>query len=106
MEAVNKTIKRNLKRKLEGLKSAWVEELPRVLWAYQTTSWTATGENPFSMTYGTEAIMPVEVGEPSFRTAQFDLQTNNQGLALNLDLIEIKRDEALLKMKANQQAVA
>ncbi|KAL5582473.1 hypothetical protein UlMin_014915 [Ulmus minor] len=38
VEAVNKTIKRNLERKLEGLKSAWVEELPRVLWAYQTTS--------------------------------------------------------------------
>ncbi|KAL5574548.1 hypothetical protein UlMin_016247 [Ulmus minor] len=34
VEAVNKTIKRNLERKLEGLKSAWVEELPRVLWAY------------------------------------------------------------------------
>lgn len=34
VEAVNKTIKQNLERKLEGLKNAWVEELPRVLWAY------------------------------------------------------------------------
>ncbi|KAL5560229.1 hypothetical protein UlMin_036440 [Ulmus minor] len=34
VEAVNKTIKRNLERKLEGLKNAWVKELPRVLWAY------------------------------------------------------------------------
>ncbi|KAL5577126.1 hypothetical protein UlMin_018825 [Ulmus minor] len=38
VEAVNKTIKRNLERMLEGLKNAWVEELPQVLWAYQTTS--------------------------------------------------------------------
>ena len=28
VEAVNKTIKRNMERKLEGLKNAWVEELP------------------------------------------------------------------------------
>ncbi|KAL5577946.1 hypothetical protein UlMin_019645 [Ulmus minor] len=64
VEAVNKTIKRNLERKLEGLKNAWVEELPRVLWAYRTTSRTSTGENPFSMTYGMEDVLPVEVGEP------------------------------------------
>ncbi|KAL5562357.1 hypothetical protein UlMin_032104 [Ulmus minor] len=46
VEAVNKTIKRNLERKLEGLKNAWVEELPRVLWAYRTTGRNTTGETP------------------------------------------------------------
>ncbi|KAL5563900.1 hypothetical protein UlMin_033647 [Ulmus minor] len=66
VEAVNKTIKRNLERKLEGLKNAWVEELPRVLWAYWTTSRTATRETPFSMTYSIEVVIPVEIGEPSF----------------------------------------
>ncbi|KAL5567548.1 hypothetical protein UlMin_024123 [Ulmus minor] len=106
VEAVNKTIKRNLERKLEGLKNAWVEELPRVLWAYRTTSRTATGETPFSMTYGTEAVLPVEVGEPSFRTIRFDSEVNNQGLALNLDLVEIKRDEAVIRVRANQVAAA
>ncbi|KAL5545737.1 hypothetical protein UlMin_005424 [Ulmus minor] len=106
VEAVNKTIKRNLERKLEGLKNAWVEELPRVLWAYRTTSRTATGETPFSMTYGTEAVLPVEVGEPSFRTIRFDSEVNNQGLALNLDLVEIKRDEAVIRIRANQAAAA
>ena len=106
VEAVNKTIKRNLERKLEGLKNAWVEELPRVLWAYRTTSRTATGETPFSMTYGTEAVLPVEVGEPSFRTTQFNPEVNDQGLALNLDLIEIKRDEAAIRVRANQAAAA
>ena len=58
------------------------------------------------MMYGTEAVIPVEVGEPSFRTTLFDPQTNEQGLALNLDLIEIRRDEAMMKTKENQQAVA
>ncbi|KAL5574962.1 hypothetical protein UlMin_016661 [Ulmus minor] len=77
VEAVNKTIKRNLEKKLEGLKNAWVKELPHVLWAYRTTSRTTTRETPFSMTYGTEAVIPLEVGEPSFRTTQFGSQTND-----------------------------
>ena len=97
-------IKRNREKKLEGLKNAWVKELPQVLWAYRMTSWTATGDTPFSMTYGIEAVIPVEVGEPSFCTTPFDPQTNDQGLALNLDLIKIRRDEAMMKTKANQQA--
>ena len=58
------------------------------------------------MTYGTEVVIPVEVGEPSFRTTQFGSQTNDQGLALNLDLVEIKRDEAAIRIKANQAAAA
>ena len=58
------------------------------------------------MTYETEPIILAEVGEPSFRIAHFDHLTNDQGLALNLDLIEIKRDKAYLRMVANQQAAA
>ena len=37
VEAVNKTIKSNLKKKLEAKKGAWAEELPFILWAYRTT---------------------------------------------------------------------
>ena len=48
----------------------------------------------------------MEVGEPSFRTTQFGSQTNDQGLALNLALVEIKRDEAEMRIKANQAVAA
>ncbi|KAL5579076.1 hypothetical protein UlMin_011518 [Ulmus minor] len=68
VEAVNKTIKNNLERKLNGAKGAWVDELPRVLWAYRTTCRTSTNETPFSMTYGTEVVVPTEIGDPSFQT--------------------------------------
>ncbi|KAL5576842.1 hypothetical protein UlMin_018541 [Ulmus minor] len=94
VEAVNKTIKNNLERKLNGAKGAWVDELPRVLWAYRTTCRTSTNETPFSMTYGTEVVVPTEIGEPSFRVEQFDPESNVEGLSLNLDLLEIKRDNA------------
>ena len=58
------------------------------------------------MTYMTEVVVPAEIREPSFRTTHFDPLANDQGLALNLDLIEIKRDKAQLWMMANQQAAA
>ncbi|KAL5572098.1 hypothetical protein UlMin_021695 [Ulmus minor] len=37
VEAVNKTIKQTLKKKLEKSKGAWVDELPLVLWSYRTS---------------------------------------------------------------------
>ena len=58
------------------------------------------------MTYGTEAVVPTEIGEPSFRTEQFNLDFNDEGLSLNLDILEIKRDMAQIRMVANQKVVA
>ncbi|KAL5568915.1 hypothetical protein UlMin_025490 [Ulmus minor] len=52
VEAVNKTIKYTLKKKLEKSKGAWVDELPLVLWSYRTSFRTTTGETPFSLAYG------------------------------------------------------
>ncbi|KAL2240234.1 UNVERIFIED_CONTAM: Retrovirus-related Pol polyprotein from transposon [Sesamum indicum] len=62
-EVTNRTLLQYLKTRLEGVKGAWVEELPGVLWAYRTTPRTATGETPFCLVYGSEAIIPAEIGE-------------------------------------------
>jgi len=35
-EATNKAIANGLKKRLEGAKGRWIEELPNVLWAYRT----------------------------------------------------------------------
>ena len=43
VEATNKTLLNSLKKRLEGAKNKWVDELPSVLWAYrnyqQMTYW-------------------------------------------------------------------
>ena len=36
-EAVNKVIMNGLKKRLDGAKGKWMEELPHVLWTYRTT---------------------------------------------------------------------
>ncbi|GAU39748.1 hypothetical protein TSUD_219910 [Trifolium subterraneum] len=66
-EAANRVILRGLRRRLGDAKKQWVEELPHVLWAYRTTPHSTTGETPFRLAYGTEAVIPVEIGEPSRR---------------------------------------
>ncbi|KAL5579016.1 hypothetical protein UlMin_011458 [Ulmus minor] len=66
-ESTNKTVINIIKRRLEKAKGLWADELPGVLWAYRTTAKTSTGETPFSLAYGTEAVIPVECGIPSAR---------------------------------------
>nr|GEW02415.1 reverse transcriptase domain-containing protein [Tanacetum cinerariifolium] len=52
----------------EGNKN-WVEELSHVLWAHRTMIKSSYGDTPFSLTYETEAVIPVEIGMPTYRTA-------------------------------------
>jgi IS30 family transposase len=43
----------------------WVKELPSVLWALHTTPSHTTGHTPFSLVYGSEAMLPTEVEHKS-----------------------------------------
>ena len=106
VEVTNRTILRNLKTRLEKSKGEWVEDLPSILWAYHTTSRIPTGETPYSMVYGTESVIPVEIGMPSFRTSNFDKDSNDGELRLNLDLLEEKREQAGIRQAAYKHQVA
>nr|XP_033515882.1 uncharacterized protein LOC117280296 [Nicotiana tomentosiformis] len=66
-ESSNKSILNIMKKKLENAKGLWPEILPKVLWAYRTMPKMSTGETPYSLVYGTNAVIPVEVGEPILR---------------------------------------
>ncbi|KAL2230406.1 UNVERIFIED_CONTAM: Gag-Pol polyprotein [Sesamum indicum] len=63
-EVTNRTILQHLKARLSS-KKEWSDDLPGVLWAYRTTPRTSTGETPFSLVYGSEAVIPAEIGEES-----------------------------------------
>ena len=72
VEFINKAIKHNLRMKLEDLKRRWVDELPEVLWAYRTTARTMTEETSFSLAYGYEAMVPVEIRARSLIRENYD----------------------------------
>nr|XP_025670157.1 uncharacterized protein LOC112769923 [Arachis hypogaea] len=67
VESANKIIVKGLKKRLDEAKGLWADELGSVLWSYRTTPQTTTGETPFRLTYGVEAVISVEIGDPSPR---------------------------------------
>ena len=81
---------------MDDAKGKWVEELPHVLWTYRTTPRRLTGETPFSMTYGAEAVIPLETGFPTLRTSTFTSEGNDGLLEKSLDLIEERRENTMV----------
>ena len=50
------------------------------------------------MTYGAEAIIPLKIGFPTLRTSSFNPSGNNGLLEKSLDLIEEKRENAMVQL--------
>uniref|UniRef100_A0A2N9HRX3 Uncharacterized protein n=1 Tax=Fagus sylvatica TaxID=28930 RepID=A0A2N9HRX3_FAGSY len=74
VEVTNRSLLKLIKTRLEGAKGLWPEELPSILWAYRTTVRIPTGETLFRMTFGSEAVVPVEIGMTTLRTSAYDDQ--------------------------------
>ncbi|KAH9687911.1 Ribonuclease H [Citrus sinensis] len=106
VEAANRVIKQTLKTKLEKAKGDWSEELPFVLWSYRTTPRIPTGETPFSLAFGTEAVVPAEIGMPTYRVQHFNPKRNDNLQLQNLDFLEEKRDQAMTRVVVYQGRVA
>ncbi|XP_075096390.1 uncharacterized protein LOC142174487 [Nicotiana tabacum] len=94
-----------LKKKLEEAKGLWLELLHEELWAYRTTPKSSTGETPYSLVYGTDAVIPVEVGEPSLRYSHISRAGNDETRLQDLDEVEERRDMAHVRIIAQKQQV-
>uniref|UniRef100_A0A2N9INB9 Uncharacterized protein n=1 Tax=Fagus sylvatica TaxID=28930 RepID=A0A2N9INB9_FAGSY len=106
VEVTNRTLLKQIKTRLEGAKGMWVEELPSILWAYRTTVRVPTGETPFKLTFGTEAVIPVEIGLTTLRTTFHKEEENEGQLRLNLDLLDETRDKAARRITLYQEKMA
>ena len=65
-----------------------------MLWAYRTTVRTPTGETPFKLAYGSEAVIPTEVHMANHRVTMYQDKDNEEQHRLNLDLIDEVRTDA------------
>ncbi|XP_048441588.1 uncharacterized protein LOC125478007 [Pyrus x bretschneideri] len=106
VEAINKMIKRTLKTNLDKAKGYWPELVPQVLWSYRTSYRTSTGETPFSLAFGIEAIVPIELEQATHRVQNYMQSENKKQLTLNLDLVEEHRDQAHLRNVAYKQRIS
>ncbi|KAK5786402.1 hypothetical protein PVK06_041038 [Gossypium arboreum] len=76
----------------------WHGKLPFALYAYRTSIRTSTGATPFSLVYGMEAVLPIEVEIPSLRVlseVKLDEAEWIQSRYDQLNLIEEKRIRAI-----------
>ncbi|GKA49579.1 reverse transcriptase domain-containing protein [Tanacetum coccineum] len=64
--------------------------------AHRTMIKSSHGDTPFSLTYGTEAVIPAKIGMPTYHTATVDTVHNDEELRLNLDLLEEKPERAAI----------
>ncbi|XP_074352086.1 uncharacterized protein LOC141691247 [Apium graveolens] len=74
-----------------------------MLCSYNTTPRSTTGESPFMLTYGYEAMVPVEVGSGSLRRDRYTEEDTEVSQILHLDLLEETRENSQLKLAAYQQ---
>ena len=88
VEVTNRSLLKIIKTRLEGAKDIWPDELPSVLWAYRTTARTPTGETPFRLAYGSDAVIPAEVGLTSYRVENYDEDKNEEAMRLQLNLMD------------------
>ncbi|GAA0174514.1 hypothetical protein LIER_27892 [Lithospermum erythrorhizon] len=76
VKVMNRVIFNGVKKRLQEERGCWDQELPTVLWFFQTTPSPITGETPFSLVYGSDALLPVEIHLETTRVSYYDELAN------------------------------
>ena len=66
VEATNKNVKKIVAKMVETYRD-WSEKLSFAIWGYRTTDRSSTGSTPYSLVYGMEAVLPIEIEIQSLR---------------------------------------
>ncbi|GAA0153688.1 hypothetical protein LIER_11863 [Lithospermum erythrorhizon] len=76
MEVMNRVIFKGVKKRLQQEGGSWHQELPTVLSSLRTTLNPITRETPFSLVYGYDALMPVEMYADTTRVTCYEELAN------------------------------
>ena len=60
-EAINKIIKNNLRKIVARNPTSWDDLLSEVLWAYRTSKRMSINIAPYSLVFGHDAVLPMEI---------------------------------------------
>src|SRR5436190_1845376 len=108
-EAFNKTIRKLLNNFVSHTKCDWDEKLNECLWAYCSTVRTPTKAIPFSLVYGAEAVLPLEIQIPSLRVAlasQMTEEDKHQARLRQLEALDAKRLQAQQQIELYQARIS
>jgi len=108
VEAANKNIKHILQKMVETYRD-WPYKLPFALWGYRNSIRTSTGATLYSLVYGMEAVLPIEIEVSSLQVlaecqiAKADWQ---QSRFEELMLFDERRLKALYHVQGYQRRIA
>jgi hypothetical protein len=83
----------------------WVHELPHVVWGLRTQSSKDTGQTPFFLVYGSEAILPADIMWKSPRVEMYNEGEADETRQLELDSVEEARCTALVQSARYLQGI-
>ncbi|GKD90878.1 reverse transcriptase domain-containing protein [Tanacetum coccineum] len=93
----NRSLGEGIKARLDARSKNWMEEISYVLWAHRTMIKSSNGDTHFLLMYGTETVIPAEIGMPTLRTAEVDMVQNDEALEINLDLLKERKEHATIR---------
>src|SRR6266540_7530517 len=74
--------------RLKPYAGKWARQLPSVLWVLRTSPSPATGESPFFLAYGSEAVLPTELEFGSPRVRNFNKKQSADSRLADLNQLE------------------
>jgi hypothetical protein len=104
-ESTNKIIKANLRKVVNNNSSNWDELLSEVLWAYRTSKRLSINTTPFSLVYGHDAVLPVEITIQSLRVAKqnqlshIDYESDMMAEMEDLDEVQVSAFNSIILQK-------
>ena len=73
------------------------EKFYSILWAYHCTPQTATNKTSYRLTYGTNAMIPIEVEEFSTKRLLFQQQQNEENIRVELETTKEVQEMAKIR---------
>jgi len=85
VEAAKKVVLYGIKKQLEKTWTSWIDELPRILWSYYTTPHSSIHEPLFTLVYEADAMILIEIVEPTFQVDFFNEERSDNDQRAYLD---------------------
>eukprot|EP00253_Pinus_taeda_P001903 PITA_01903 len=96
VEVFNNILDNALTKVFNAHRNDWDVHVPMVLWAYRTTCKKLTGQTPFRLVYGIEAMMLMEYIVPSLHIVVFTGMADRRALEERfVQLTELEEDRFL-----------
>jgi hypothetical protein len=101
VERANGMVLNALKKRLHDAANSkggkWIKELPNALWGLRTQSSKPTGQSPYFLVYGSEAILPADVMWVLPAVQQYDKGISEDSRRVDIDGLEEARCATLVQ---------